>query len=88
MEREGYFGMVLAWLYCRRRGRSRRRRRVKEERQKGETLEAHISGVYEGIFVFSTPLDSCGRGELVGAVSKARSARLEKLASLASRAFP
>ena len=32
----------------------------KEESQKGETLQAHISGVYEGIFVFSTPLDSCG----------------------------
>ena len=57
---------------------------MKEESQKGETLEAHISGVYEGIFVFSTPLGRCGRGELVGAVSKARSARLEKLASLAS----
>ena len=25
-----------------------------------ETLKAHFSGVYEGIFVFSTPLDSCG----------------------------
>ena len=56
----------------------------KEESQKGETLKAHFSGVYEGIFVFSTPFDSCGQGELVGAVSKARSARLEKLASLAS----
>ena len=50
---------------------------MKEESQKGETLEAHFSGVYQGIFVFSTPLDSCGQGELVGAVLKARFARLE-----------
>ena len=82
-----YFGTVLAWLYCRRRGRSRRRRRVKEESQKGETLEAHISGVYEGIFVFSKLLGRCGRGELVGAVFKARSARLENRVSLASLAL-
>ena len=75
--------MVLAWLYCRRRGRSRRRRRKK----KGETLEAHFSGVSEGIFVFSTPLESCGQGELVGAVLKARFARLENRSFRSLRSF-
>ena len=59
---------------------------MKEESQKGETLKADFSGVSEGIFVFSTPLESCGRGELVGALFKARSARLEKRVSLASLA--
>ena len=45
--------------------------------------QTHCSGVCGWIFDFSTLLDSCGWGQLVGAVLKARSARLEKRASLA-----
>ena len=40
--------------------------------------QTHYSGVCGWIFDFSTLLDSCGSGQLVGAVFKARSARLEK----------
>ena len=48
------------------------------------SLKAHNSGVCGWIFEWSTLLESCGRGQLVGAVFKARFARLEKRVSLAS----
>ena len=50
------------------------------------SLKAHNSGVCGWIFEWSTLLESCGWGELVGAVFKARSARLES-ARARARAF-